>query len=62
VWTALQRPHQAIGHNVGSKQISDKIWLVSFMQYHLGYFDHQTCTLEPIENPFVAKVLPMSPV
>jgi len=43
------------------KQVSDKIWLVSFMQYDLGYFDHETCRLEPIENPFAAKVLPMSP-
>jgi hypothetical protein len=37
-------------------------WLVSFMHYDLGYFDHQTCRLEPIENPFAARVLPMSPV
>jgi putative transposase len=50
------------GQKVGVKQVSDKIWLVSFMQYDLGYFDHETCRLEPIENPFAAKVLPMSPV
>ncbi len=49
------------GQKVGVKQVSDKIWLVSFMQYDLGYFDHETCRLEPIENPFAAKVLPMSP-
>jgi len=30
--------------------------LVSFMQYDLGYFDHETCRLEPIENPFAANV------
>ena len=50
------------GQKVGIKQVADKIWLVSFMQYDLGYFDHQTCRLEPIDNPFKAKVLPMSPV
>ncbi len=50
------------GPNVGVKQVSDKIWLVSFMHYDLGYFDHETCRLEPIENPFSPKVLPMSPV
>jgi putative transposase len=50
------------GQKVGVKQVSDKIWLVSFMQYDLGYFDHETCRLEPIENPFSPKVLPMSPV
>jgi len=49
------------GQRVGVKQVSEKIWLVSFMQYDLGYFDHETCRLEPIENPFAAKVLPMSP-
>ncbi len=50
------------GQKVGIKQVSDNIWLVTFMQYDLGYFDHETCRLEPIENPFSAKVLPMSPV
>ena len=49
------------GQKVGVKQVDDKIWLVSFMQYDLGYFDHETCRLEPIENPFSPKVLPMSP-
>ncbi len=50
------------GQKVGVKQVSDNIWLVSFMQYDLGYFDHEACRLEPIENPFSIKVLPMSPV
>jgi putative transposase len=50
------------GQSVGIKQVSDEIWLVSFMHYDLGYFDHQTCRLEPLENPFGPKVLPMSPV
>lgn len=49
------------GQKVGIKQVEDKIWLVSFMLYDLGYFDHQSCRLEPIDNPFRAKVLPMSP-
>lgn len=50
------------GQNVGVKEVSEKIWLVSFMQYDLGFFDHQTQTLTSAENPFGAKVLPMSPV
>jgi putative transposase len=50
------------GQNVGNKEVSDNIWLVSFMHYDLGYFDHETCRLESVENPFQAKVLPMSPV
>ena len=49
------------GQRVGIKQISEHIWLVSFMDYDLGYFDHETCRLEPLDNPFGPKVLPMSP-
>src|SRR5258708_27014895 len=45
------------GQSVGIKQVSEHIWLVSFMDYDLGYFDHETCRLEPIENPFGPKVL-----
>ena len=32
------------------------------MQYALEYFDLDACRLEPIDNPFSPKVLPMSPV
>ena len=49
------------GQTVGVKQVSEQLWLVSFMDYDLGYFDDETCRLEPIENPFSPKVLPMSP-
>ena len=47
------------GQTVGVTQVGDRIWLVTFMQYDLGYFDDETCRLEPIENPFGPKVLPM---
>ena len=40
---------------MGIKEVSDKIWLVSFMQYDLGFFDHETCRLETVNNPFEAK-------
>ena len=49
------------GQNVGVTQVGDRIWLVTFMHYDLGYFDDETCRLEPIDNPFGPKVLPMSP-
>ena len=49
------------GQNVGVKQVGDKIWLVSFMDYDLGFFDEETTRLEPTVNPFEAKVLPMCP-
>jgi hypothetical protein len=72
----LNRPHRLRGRdsvtqqrsfksrcspNVGVTQVGDRIWLVTFMQYDLGYFDDETCRLEPIENPFGPKVLPMCP-
>ena len=49
------------GQNVGVTQVGERIWLVTFMHYDLGYFDDETCRLEPIDNPFGPKVLPMSP-
>ena len=33
--------------------------LISFVDYDLGYFDLETRVLEPLENPFGPKVLPM---
>ena len=47
------------GQKVGVKQVTNSVWLVSFMQYDLGYFDAETCRLEPIQDPFRSNVLPM---
>ncbi len=49
------------GQKVGVKQIADQVWLVSFMHYDLGFFDSESGRVECAENPFGAKVLPMSP-
>lgn len=51
--------HVFAGQNVGVTQVGERIWLVTFMHYDLGYFDDETCRLEPINNPFGPKVLPM---
>jgi putative transposase len=48
--------------SVGISEVNDGIWLVSFMDYDLGYFDEDSRRFEPLENPFKSKVLPMSPV
>ena len=48
------------GQNVGVTQVGERVWLVTFMRYDLGYFDDETCRLEPIDNPFTPNVLPMS--
>lgn len=59
---SVSRPHQVFaGQNVGIKEIADKVWLVSFMHYDLGFFDHETGRVECAQNPFEPKVLPMSP-
>ena len=50
------------GQMVGLREVSEKIWLVSFMHYDLGFFDHESSRVECAPNPFSAKVLPMSPV
>lgn len=52
--------HVFAGQKVGIKEVNDKIWLVSFMNYDIGYFDEESCKVQPLENPFDAKVLPMS--
>ena len=49
------------GQNVGVKEVGDQVWLVSFMQYDLGFFDQETGWVTSTENPFGAKVLPMCP-
>jgi transposase InsO family protein len=48
------------GQTVGIKEVDDGIWLVSFMEYDLGYVDLEEKTLQPLDNPFGPKVLPMS--
>ncbi len=48
------------GQAVGLRHVQDDIWLVSFMDYDLGYFDLETRVLEPLENPFGPKLLLMS--
>ena len=48
------------GQRVGIKEIDEGIWIVSFMQYDLGYIDLEQKTLQPLDNPFGARLLPMS--
>ncbi len=49
-----------VGQAVGIKEVHDDIWLVSFMDYDLGYFDLETRVLEALENPSAQKCY-MSP-
>ena len=50
------------GQYVGIREVADQIWLVSFMDYDLGFFDQDEDRVEPVgHNPFAPKVLPMRP-
>ena len=48
------------GQSLGIKEVDDDIWLVSFMQYDLGYIDLEQKTLQPLDNPFGPRLSPMS--
>jgi len=46
----------------GIREVEEQVWLVSFLDYDLGYFDTEKGRVEPAPNPFVPdKVLTMSP-
>ena len=47
------------GQAVGIKEVEEGIWLVSFMDYDLGYIDLEDKTLQPLDNPFGPRVSPM---
>lgn len=40
------------GQAVGVKEVDEGIWLVSFMDYDLGFVDLEARTLQPLPNPF----------
>jgi putative transposase len=50
--------HVFAGQNVGVTQVSERIWLVTFMHYDLGYFDDDTCRLEPINIRYCGPIGP----
>jgi putative transposase len=50
------------GQLVGIREVDDQVWLVSFLEYDLGYFDKEQDRVEPGPDPFVPdKVLTMCP-
>ena len=51
------------GQLIGIREVDVQVWLVSFMDFDLGYFDKEQDRVEPGPNPFAPeKVLTMSPV
>ena len=46
----------------GIREVDDQVWLVSFLDFDLGFFDREEGRVEPAPNPFEPeKVLTMSP-
>jgi putative transposase len=50
------------GQLVGIREVDDQVWLISFLEYDLGYFDKEQDRVEPGPDPFAPdKVLTMCP-
>lgn len=45
------------GQDVGIREVQDGIWLVSFMNYDLGYFDETSRRFEPLPYPFAGNIV-----
>jgi hypothetical protein len=46
------------GQSVGLREVSEKVWMVSFMHYDLGFFDHQPNRVECAPIPSVPECYP----
>jgi hypothetical protein len=55
----LQNEALTVSGSDSLKEVEEGIWLVSFMDYDLGYVDLEERTLQPLHSPFGPKVLPM---
>ena len=42
------------------EEVDEGIWLVSFIDYDLGYIDLEQRTLQTLDNPFGPRLSPMS--
>ena len=40
------------GQIVGIREVDDQVWLVSFLDFDLGFFDRDEGRVEPAPNPF----------
>ena len=48
------------GQRLGIKEVDEGIWLVTFIDYDLGYIDLEQRTLQTLDNPFGPRLSPMS--
>jgi putative transposase len=45
------------GQILGLREVDDQIWLVSFLNYDLGFFDSKEDRVEPASNPFAPEIV-----
>lgn len=50
--------HVFAGQRVGVREVSENIWLVSFMHYDLGFFDHESGASHAAKLAKAVRVLP----
>jgi hypothetical protein len=50
-----RRRHKLL--TLGIKEVEDGVWLVTFMDYDLGYIDLEQRTLQPLDNPFGPRIV-----
>ena len=48
------------GQRLGIKEVDEGILIVSFINYDLGFIDLEQRTLQPLDNPFGTRLLPVS--
>jgi len=46
--------------DIGIKEVDEEIWLVSFMEYDLGYIDLEERSFQPLDNLFGLRLSTMS--
>jgi hypothetical protein len=53
-WNIAYRRRAALhrARIVGLREVDDQIWLVSFLNYDLGFFDRENDRVKPAPNPF----------
>ncbi|MGE0232918.1 MAG: IS481 family transposase [Flavobacteriaceae bacterium] len=45
------------GQILGLREVDDQIWLVSFLDYDIGFFDNYEDRVEPATNPFAPEIV-----
>ena len=63
IWMDRERINIATvlaGQKIGIKEVDEGIWLVSFLDYDLGYIDLEQKTLQRLDDPFGPRLSPIS--